>query len=217
MLGRAAITTISAGMQSTRHPIELDEAAREAGQAAFLFPQFLDRLDRFHDLVLHGQGLAFETIFADGVDFLLYFVEQVVDLVLLFVGAARAFRAGADDLAQDVFVADDLEVVTDIGGGRDEGEKARDKRSAADRIEQVPIAQHLRKCDQVDPGAGIPKIDQDAINRLVGRDVEILLVNFLDDFRDDVAGRDEHGTEHALLGLDAVGEGAVNICGRTCE
>ena len=74
------------------------------------------------------RALTFETIFADGVDFLLYFVEQVVDLLLLFVGAARAFRAGADDFAQNVFVADDLEVVADICGGRDEGEKARDKR-----------------------------------------------------------------------------------------
>jgi hypothetical protein len=49
------------------------------------------------------------------------------------------------------------------------------------------------------------------------RDVEIFLINFLDAFRDDFARRDEHGTEHALLGFDAVGERSVNILRGRCE
>ncbi len=144
-----------------------------------------------------------------------HFVEQVVDLVLVVVGTARALGAGADDLAQNVFVADDLEVVADVCGRRDESEKAGDERRAADQVEQVPITQDLREGDEVDALAGIPKIDEDGVDRLVGGDVEIVLVDLLDHFRDRVAGRDEHGAEHALLGFDAVGEGAVNIYGRT--
>ena len=95
MLGRAAITIISAGVQATGHAIELDEAGRKAGEAALLFLEFFDRLDRVHDLVFHGQDLALEAIFADRENLLLHFVEQVVDFILLLVGTARAFGAGA--------------------------------------------------------------------------------------------------------------------------
>ena len=67
------------------------------------------------------------------------------------------------------------------------------------------------------PWPGVPELDQDDVNRLVRRNVEIFLVNFLDAFRDDFARRDEHGTEHALLGLDAVRQGPVNILRGSCE
>ena len=113
--------------------------------------------------------------------------------------------------AQDVFVANDLEVIADICRRRDESEKAGDERRAADCLEHIPIAQDLRERDQVDPLTGIPEIDQHGVNRLVRRNVEIFFVNLLDRFRDDVARRDEHRTENALLRLHAVGQGAVNI------
>src|SRR5437879_11712909 len=48
------------------------------------------------------------------------------------------------------------------------------------------------------------------------RDVEVFLVNFLDHFGDCVPWRNEHRTEHALLGFYAVRRSAVNILRRTC-
>src|SRR5213592_2910099 len=48
------------------------------------------------------------------------------------------------------------------------------------------------------------------------RDVEVFLVNFLDHFSDRVTRRNEHRTEHALLGFYAVRRCAVNILRRTC-
>ena len=94
--------------------------------------------------------------------------------------------------AQNVFVANDLEVVLHVGRRRNEREKARDKCRAADAVEQIPIAQHLRERDQVDALSGVPKIDQNVVDRLVRGDVEIFFVNFLDAFRDGFARRDEH-------------------------
>jgi hypothetical protein len=100
-----------------------------------LLVEFFNRLDRVHDLVFHGEGFVVEALVADREDFLFHFVEEIIDFVLLFVGTARAFRAGADDLAQDVFVPHDLEVITDVGRCRHEGEKVRDEGGAANCLE----------------------------------------------------------------------------------
>ena len=204
-------------MQAARHFVEHFEAGGDAGDAAAIRVERFDRLDRFHDLLAHGGHLAFESIFADREDFLLHFVEQIVHLVLFFEGATHALRAGGDDLAQDEFVPDDLEVVGHVRGRRHEGEEIRDRRRAADRVERIPIAQDLRERDQVDALARVPEFHQRGIDDLVRRDVEILLVNFLHALRDDIARRDEHGTEHALLRLDAMRQRPPNILWGSCR
>ena len=133
------------GMHPAGHPVEFDEAGRDSSDAAFALVEFFDRLDRFHHLVLHREHLALEPVLADGENSLLHFVEKIADLVLFFVGAPHAFGGGGDDRAQNVFVANDLEIVADIGGRRHEREKTRDRRGAPDRFEQIPITQHLRE------------------------------------------------------------------------
>ncbi len=122
-------------MHSAGHAIEFDKAGRDSGDAPFALVKFFDRFDRFHYLVLHREHLAFEPIFADGKNSLFYLVEKISDFVLLFVGATDAFGGGGDDGAQNVFVPDDLEVITDVCGGRHEGEKAGHQRGATDRFE----------------------------------------------------------------------------------
>ena len=114
------------------------------------------------------------------------------DFVLLFVRAADALGGGGNDLSQNVFVANDLEVVLHVRRGRNEREKARDECRAADAVEEIPIAQDLRERDQVDALSGIPKIDQNVVDGLVRGNVEIFFVNFLDAFRDGFTRRDEH-------------------------
>ena len=99
-------------MQAAGHAVELDKPGGDSGDAAFALVQLLDRLDRFHHLVFHRKHLPFEAVFADGEDLLFHFVEQIVHLVLLFVSAAHALGGGRNDLAQDVFVANDLEVIS---------------------------------------------------------------------------------------------------------
>ena len=91
-------------------------------------------------MIFHRQHLPFEPIFADLEDFLFHFVQQTVDLVLLFVGTTDTLGGGGNDLAQNVFVADDVQVVLHVGRGRNEREQIRDERRPADAVEQIPVA-----------------------------------------------------------------------------
>src|SRR2546425_2903941 len=167
-------------MHSACHAIEFNKAGGNSGDAAFALVEFFDRLDRFHHLVLHRKHLAFEAVFADGENLLLYFVEKIADLILLFVSAAHAFGGGGDDGAQNVFVPDDFEVIAEVRGRRYKGKKARYQCGAADCLEQISIAQNLRERDQIDRLSRVPKIDKDVVDGLVGRNVKVLLVNLLD-------------------------------------
>ena len=203
-------------VQSIRHPVELGKAGGNSGDAAAPLIELLDRLDRLHHLVLHRQDLAFEAIFADGENLLLHFIEEIVHFILFLEGTPDAFRAGRDDLAQNVFVPDDFEVVTDVGGRGHERVEIRYQRRAADRFKQISVAQNLGERDQVDGLACVPKIDKGIENCLVRGHVKIIGGDFLNDFRDRVARRDQHRAKHALLGFHAVRRGAVNILRRTC-
>ena len=216
MLGRAAITIIFAVVQPISHPIQFDETGGDPGDSTSTLPEFLDRLERAHDLLFHPGHLSFEAIFADRENLLFHFIEEVVDLILFFEGTPDAFGAGGDDLPEDVFLANDLKVVSNVRRRGHEGEKAGDERRAADGVEHISIAQNLREGDQVDPLRRIPEFDQMSVDRLVRGNVEIRLVNFLDAFRDGFTRRDEHGTEHALLCFHAVGERPTNILWKSC-
>ena len=169
-------------MQSACHPIEFDKAAGDASDTAFALVELLDRFDRLHYLVFHREHLTFETVFTHGENALFHFVEQIVHFVLLFVCAPDTLGGSQNDLAQNVFIANDLQVVFNIRGSRDEREQAGDKCRTAHAFEEVSVAQDLRERNQVNCLSGIPKIDEDTIDRLVGRDVKILLINFLNTF-----------------------------------
>ncbi len=67
----------------------------------------------------------------------LHVVEQRGDLALFLVGAPGAIRAGADDLPQDVFLPDDVDVIRRVRRRRREGEQVRDERRAAHGVEQI--------------------------------------------------------------------------------
>src|ERR1041385_6390084 len=144
-------------MQAAGHAVELDKSSRDSGDAAFPLVELLDRLDGLHCMVFHREHLAFEPVFAHGENALFHFVEQIIYLVLFLVSASNTLGGGGNDFTQDVFVANDVEVVADVCSGWNEGEKTSDKCSAADAVEKVPIAQHLSKRDQVDRLSRIPK------------------------------------------------------------
>src|SRR5437773_2375751 len=203
-------------MQTAGHSVELYEPGGDPCYSALSFVELLNRLDCLHYLVLHGKHLTFEAVFADREDSLFHFIEQIIHLVLLFVGAPYALGRGGNDLAQDVLIANNLEVVPDIRSGRNEGEKAGDKCRAAYAVEKVPITQHLCECDQVDRLSRIPTIDKDVVNRPVRWDIKVFFINFLDAFRDRFTRRDEHRPENALLRFHAMRRCAVNILRRTC-
>src|SRR5436190_15824965 len=111
------------GVQSAGESIQFDETSREPGNSTTALPKFFDRFERPHHLFFHGQELARETIVADLENIMFYFVEQRPHFTLFLVSAAYPFGASDDDLAEDVFVANDLEVVINIRGRRDKGEQ----------------------------------------------------------------------------------------------
>src|SRR4029077_5509979 len=162
----------------------------DSSDSTFALVKLLDRLDRFHDLVFHRKHLAFEAVFANGEDSLFYFVEQIIDFILFLVSAPNTFRGGRNDFAQDVFVANNLEIVLHVRCSWNEREKAGDERRAAYAIEKMPITQHLGERDQIDRLPRVPKIDKNVVNRPMRRNVKVFFVNLLDAFRDGFSRRD---------------------------
>src|SRR5205807_1123038 len=120
------------------------------------------------------------------------------------------------DFAQDVFVANDLEVVPDVCSGWNEGEKTGDERRAPYAVKQEAITQDLGERDQVDRLSCVPKIDENVINRPARGNVKLIFVNFLDAFCNSFSRRNKHRPQDALLRINAVRRGPVNILRRTC-
>src|SRR5213596_172398 len=203
-------------METAGHSVELNKSGGDSGDAAFTLVQLLNRLDGVHHLVFHREQLAFETVFAHGENALFHFVEQIVYLVLFLVSTAHALGGGGNDFPQDVLVANDVEVVADVRGGRNKGEQTCNERRAANAVEKMSITQHLSKRDQVDRLRRVPKIDENIVDRPVRRDVEVFFVNFFDAFCDSFTRGDQHRPQNALLRVNALRRGAVNILRRTC-
>src|SRR5439155_5019146 len=203
-------------METAGHSFELNKSGGDSGDAAFTLVQLLNRLHGVHHLVFHREHLAFEAVFAHGENALFHFVEQIVYLVLFLVSTAHALGGGRNDFPQDVLVANDVEVVADVRGGWNEGEQTRDERRAADTVKKMPITQYLRKRDQVDRLRRITKIDENVVNRTVRGNVKVFFVNLFDAFRDSFTRGDQHRPQNALLRVNALRRGAVNILRRTC-
>src|SRR6266480_2266399 len=203
-------------MQAACQLVEIAKASRNSGNRAFVFKELLDRFKRAHYLLFHREHLAFEPVFTHGEDFLFHFVEQVVHLVLFLISPAYALGGGGNDFAQNIFVANDVEIISNVCSGWNESEQAGDERRAAYVFQKMPITQHLGKRDQVDRLPRVPKIDKNVVDRPVCGNVKVFFVNFLDAFRDRFSRGDEHGPEYALLRVDTMRRGPVNILRRTC-
>ena len=167
-------------------------------------------------MFLHSQELAPETVVADLENIVFYFIKERPYFALFLVSAAHPFGASEDDLAENIFVADDLEVVVDIRRRRDKGEQTGHERGAPDCFQHILVAQCLGEGDEIDRLARAPLLHQNAKDRLMRRNVKVFLFDLFNAFRDDVLRRDQHRTEHTLLGFDAMRWRTVNILCRTC-
>ncbi len=192
-------------VQPVGHLVELAVPGGEAGDGASALVEFLDGLDGFHDLLLHREGADLEALAGDLVDLLLDLVEERGDVVLLIVGAGGVLRAGGDDAAQRPFLLENLDVIGRVGRRGDEGEQLRDEGGAADLVEQVAVAEHLRERDEIDRLRGVPELEQHGEDTGVGGDVEALGGDAaLDAEAAYLARGEEEGTEDALLGVGAL-------------
>ena len=59
------------------------------------------------------------------------------------------------------FSCEDLDVISRVCGRGEEGEKLRDESRAADLVELIAVAQHLRQRDEIDRLGRVPQLQQD--------------------------------------------------------
>ena len=81
--------------------------------------KILNRGNRLAHQLLHRGGVGFDACFADVKDVLFDVIEQFVDLAFMLVHARDHAGAGLDHFAKQELFADDLDVIIEVGGGRD--------------------------------------------------------------------------------------------------
>ena len=173
MEGRAASTIISPGCRPSSMLVEIVEAGGNAGHA-LLSEQ--DRLDVLHGLLDQRPARA-----CIGAVLRLGDVEE--GLLGLAEDACRrpprsrssrpsASRAQSMISAQQVFLADDVDVVLGVGGGGRGVDQPFEERRAADLVQPAAVAQALGDGQQVDRPALVHHVARQLEERLVGGNVE---------------------------------------------
>jgi hypothetical protein len=82
---------------------------------------------------------------------LLDLVDPRLHVVLLLEGSRDDVVRRADELAQQVFFPDDVDVMLDVGGGRHTRDQIAQVGRAANFLKLVLVLQPLRQRDEVDP------------------------------------------------------------------
>ncbi len=152
--------------------------------------------------------------FANGEDALLGVVDERVDVLvhLLFavlVGVMNVQRTSVDEFAQDVFIQDDLFVIREVRGDRDEGEQFRDRGGTAYLVEEVLFTQRVGQRDGIDRQIFVVKLQQFLVDGAVG-----VVVKGERGERDATLAQAfnrilEEAGENAFLGLVTEGQGTI--------
>ena len=196
-------------LEARRHLVELDEAARDAGDEPALRLQLLDHLVALVDHVADADEPGPQPVLGDLEDRPLGLVEQIVGVLFGVVRAAEDFRRRLDQPAERRLLLDDLCVVLDVARSRHAVGERRDVGRAADLVELVRLDELVFDRDQIDRLAPVGERDHLLENAPVRVAEEIRRV---DDF-----GRlierlvvDQDRAEHALLGLQVMRQRAVH-------
>jgi len=128
------------------------------------------------------------------------------------VNAADDAGAGLNHLPEDVFLPNDIDIVFEVGGGRDGIREGGEVGDAADGFELVFILQFLLKGHDLDGGFVVVHLDEGIEDDLVAEVVEDFdaLLELLDADAHRFVGGKENAAEDALFGLDGVGRKAVD-------
>src|SRR5688500_365668 len=114
-----------------------------------------------------------------------------------------------------MFLANDLDVIFEVRGGRDGIGKGRKVRNAADGLELVLELEVFLNGDEVDRLLRVIHFDQRVENDLVPEVVEDFHTFFelLEAGAEAIAGRKHHATQDALFGFDGMRRQAVQTRG----
>jgi|SRR5262249_25368515 len=112
----------------------------------------------------------------------LQFVEHAERIFSLQFHRATDRNLGcADRLAENVFVANDLDIIAHVRSRRDESAQVRDEMRAAYAFEQLSVAQRISDRDEINRFLGVVHVAQHGVDRPVRRDVKVLLAESLFD------------------------------------
>ena len=204
-----------AAMQAAGHFVEVEEAGADASDHALALMIILDGVDGAMDQVLHLHRGGLDTVLADLEDVAFDFVDQAVDFAFVFVNAADHAGAGLDHLPQDMFFADDFDVVIEVRGGRNGVGQGGEVGNAADRFELVLQLQVFLERDDVDRLFRVVHLDQRVENDLVAEVVEDLdaFLEFFEASAEAIVRAEHHATEDTLFGFDGMGRKAIEAGG----
>ena len=174
--------------------VEVGEAGGDAGDLAVVLVEALDRLEGAGEDVAKGVVVLGDPALGDLVDEGLGDVDGALGVLGGLEAELDDLGADVDQAAQDARLLDDAGVVGGVGGGGDAGHQGVEERGAADVGQGAVAAQLLLDGDGVDGVAVAVQLQDRTEHRAVGRAVEVVLAQQLEDLGDGVLG-EQHGTE----------------------
>ena len=134
-----------AGWKPAVMPVEILEAAREAGDLGARLVEVADPLERLDERVLEEDELALRAALGEVEDELLGACHELGRLALALPAELGDLAAGADQAAERRVLADDLGVVACVGGRRHEPGELVQPDAAADRLELAALLELVRR------------------------------------------------------------------------
>ena len=195
-------------LQPARQVVEVDEARRHAGDVRTAFLQRLDVLELLVQQVADVREVVAEPLLGDGEDELLDLVDDVVGVVGRLERHRRRLLRRLDEPAEQRRLLDDARVVGRVARRGDRADEVEDVRLAADLLDLARPAQLLGHGDRVDRLAASEQGHDGLEDPAVGRLVEVVRTDLLEDVRDRRLGQ-QHRAEDGLLGLDRVRRNAM--------
>ena len=211
MLGRAAMTIISAACS----PLVIRSNSTNPVGKPVTEPrcliQFFDLFDCLHDQIFGRNNFGFDVFSGDRKNLFFSFIQQRFDFPLLIVALSRKPVAGGDQPAQDILLADDIDVVARVGGGGNKVVKIAQKFRSADLFQLISIFESLLERDEVDWFALVAELEHQAIDDLVRRNVECLRPKVENANVGYLPRRKQQGTKDSLFPIFAEWQRARNL------
>ena len=205
-----------ARVQAVGDVVEVGEAGGHAEGHPTARGDGVDLVHRRLEDVLEGHVVLGDAAVGDLVDGGLGAVDDVVGVRALgpVVAELHDARARLDEASQDRAVGDDLGVVAGVGGRGHRGDEGVQVRRPADAQELAPALELGGDGDGVGGLPAAVEVQHALVDRLVGRTVEVVGLEHLDDVGDGVLAEQDRA-EHRLFGGEVLGRLPVELGGRS--
>ena len=193
-----------APVETAGHLVQVGKPGRDAGQHPLPLMELLDRVDCPIDQVLDRPGARFDPFLADAQDIPLHFVKQGIYLALMLVDLPHHAGAGLNHAPQEMLLPHDVHVICQVRRRRHRVRQRRQVGQPAHRFELIAVLEPLLDREQINRFLVVVHFDQQLVNVPMAKIVIHLRTGLesLDAKAHAFVGRQQHATEHALLGFD---------------